>query len=1816
MNNLESEPEEGAGRVTLELLPEKSRKQYDMSYNRFIEWCKIKNIESDYSESVLLAYFEEKSKVWKSSTLWANYSMIKMCLNTKNNKDISKYYELIAFLKRSSVGYRPKKSKILTHEEIDEFICKAPDKEFLMLKVALIMGVFGALNREELCQMSLNNIQDLGTTLVVKIPNTKTNIPRTFTIVGEYLNFYRKYVALRPTNISHERLFIKYTSDKCFNQPVGINTFGKMPSKVAEFLELPDPSLYSGHCFRRTSASLLADSGDDLSIMKRLGGWKCSMVAEDHIEDSLENNGIIAYEILPTYSDDVSNSNLLPINSGKCVTSSAFTQGMSISNCNYYARDDRSMRKRSSDLDDTDDSRNFKWMKIDNSDSSESASKYETEYDYVIWDEEDETDKVKDKQEQERDSSTVCKETNKSEKEIEVAEEDNKIEDSDEIWIENEECKDKERDKEMGGDSKHIKACEGGKESNNGRDKFSIEQDKIERDRSQDSHVGNCSFKRVHEQVSLIEVKKVRISPEIEKKLSEKKRSNTEKLETENEVKNNTEKLQTENEKKQERNSTEKPRTEGEEEQEKNNAEKPQLQNEERQEKNSTEKPRTEGEEKQKKNSIEKLWTEGEEKQEKNSTEKPRSEGEEEQEKNNAEKPQLQNEERQEKNSTEKPRTEGEEKQKKNSTEKLWTEGEEKQEKNSTEKPRSEGEEEQEKNNAEKPQLQNEERQEKNSTEKPRTEGEEKQKKNSTEKLWTEGEEKQEKNSTEKPRSEGEEEQEKNNAEKPQLQNEERQEKNSTEKPRTKGEEKQKKNSTEKLWTEGEEKQEKNSTEKPRSEGEEEQEKNNAEKPQLQNEERQEKNSTEKPRTEGEEKQEKNSTEKLRTEGEEKQEKNSTEKLRTEGEEKQEKNSTEKLRTEGEEKQEAEMPPQAKSNLDLAIELVTKSITDEPIVIPEPPRKVNPMPFMRALHQNLLKKLSRNDLEEFVVQKLCEVVTERSHFGEMRQKCQYLELMLDQWRNKTKQLQKQLKNLEMVMKEYLNVARTKKERLIPARVTRCVGVQVHIGPMNLGMLRNRTFGGDNLRTPGQMRRRLNRVSSPVQQKSSQQLPQSQQQQQQQQSQPVSTLPQHQQVQQQQQQQKQQQQQQQPQKQQQQQQPQMQQQQQQPQKQQQQQPQMQQQQQQPQLPQKQQQQQQPQKQQQQQQPQMQQQQQQQQQLPQKQQQQQQPQMQQQQQQQQLPQKQQQQQQPQMQQQQQQQQLPQKQQQQQQPQMQQQQQQLAQKQQQQQPQKQQQQQQQLPQKQQQQQQPQKQQQQQLSQKQQQQQQQQQLPQKQHQQQQLQKQQQQQQQKQQQLQQQKQQQQQSSRQIQPVVRTPSSNLLTVQKVVTPTFTKNTATPTASSQSPVTRTPIATHVPPSQPAVKVGAPLTKTPLGRPSSSIGSAAIATGTTSTISTVNSTVVNTTNSSRIAAASQLNSRQLSKQPTTYPPNKSSSDLKVIDLTDEEDRAKAIVGLKRPIMPTPATVTTDLVSSSSVTTPLPISSSSGIQTGSIRVVQPHQLTGSTTTIIGSSAPTLATSRVAYFVPTTGGPVQQRQVVIASSASQVGFQARPRVMSVSSRQNQIPTLVFKNGTVVSIQQPSGTSSVNTAAILRPAPPVQAGQLKQVISPKSSGQPIRVSPSLSTTVGRMTTPTIANVNPVQGNQQHPAPLPNPPVYEPTNINWKCLPPKPELKISKSTNKQQKGIILSWNMQLTSEYEDIASYQLYAYKEGSAQPSTTLWRKVGDVKALPLPMACTLTQFMEGHKYHFSVRAVDVQRRVGPFSNPGNIVLTLETTRHHERIS
>jgi integrase len=116
-----------------------------------------------------------------------------------------------------------------------------------------------------LCALKFDDIQDCGDVLNVIIPDSKTNKERRFSIVNEGfgvdpIDLLRRYVALRPKN-SPLRFFLHYCKGKCSRQNVGINTFGAIPKKIATFLKLENPTSYTGHSFRRSSATLLVNAG-------------------------------------------------------------------------------------------------------------------------------------------------------------------------------------------------------------------------------------------------------------------------------------------------------------------------------------------------------------------------------------------------------------------------------------------------------------------------------------------------------------------------------------------------------------------------------------------------------------------------------------------------------------------------------------------------------------------------------------------------------------------------------------------------------------------------------------------------------------------------------------------------------------------------------------------------------------------------------------------------------------------------------------------------------------------------------------------------------------------------------------------------------------------------------------------------------------------------------------------------------------------------------------------------------------------------------------------------------------------------------------------------------------------------------------------------------------------------------------------------------------------------------------------------------------------------------------------------------------------
>lgn len=170
-----------------------------------------------------------------------------------------------------------------------------------MKKVVAIMGIAGACRKDELCKITINDITDKGNFVLVKIPDSKNHQQRSFSIVDNEnfrcLELFRKYVSLRPRNAENRRFFLRFYNGKCFNQPVGRNIFAKIPSEIAKYLNLPNAGKYTGHSFRRTSATLLANSGADVLQLKRAGGWKSSTVAESYVAESVANKIEVANKI-------------------------------------------------------------------------------------------------------------------------------------------------------------------------------------------------------------------------------------------------------------------------------------------------------------------------------------------------------------------------------------------------------------------------------------------------------------------------------------------------------------------------------------------------------------------------------------------------------------------------------------------------------------------------------------------------------------------------------------------------------------------------------------------------------------------------------------------------------------------------------------------------------------------------------------------------------------------------------------------------------------------------------------------------------------------------------------------------------------------------------------------------------------------------------------------------------------------------------------------------------------------------------------------------------------------------------------------------------------------------------------------------------------------------------------------------------------------------------------------------------------------------------------------------------------------------------
>lgn len=116
------------------LLPEKSKPLYEVAFKRFQDW-QTKQQVLTVDEKGLMDYFSQELGNKKPSTKWSVYSMLRTMIHLRMGVNIAGFVNLKSLLKRKSDGYCPKKSKILTKEQIFRFLKEADDSIYLCLKV-------------------------------------------------------------------------------------------------------------------------------------------------------------------------------------------------------------------------------------------------------------------------------------------------------------------------------------------------------------------------------------------------------------------------------------------------------------------------------------------------------------------------------------------------------------------------------------------------------------------------------------------------------------------------------------------------------------------------------------------------------------------------------------------------------------------------------------------------------------------------------------------------------------------------------------------------------------------------------------------------------------------------------------------------------------------------------------------------------------------------------------------------------------------------------------------------------------------------------------------------------------------------------------------------------------------------------------------------------------------------------------------------------------------------------------------------------------------------------------------------------------------------------------------------------------------------------------------------------------------------------------------------------------------------------------------------------------------------------------------------
>lgn len=227
----------------------------------------------------------------------------------KFGKKLQTYPRITHLLKSYEAGYVRKSASAFTKEQILSFLKSAPDTgEYLHIKAAIVIGFCGGLRCADLIKLDTSDFEFNDTTgmwITYRVSKLRgESITNKFIVPLEYCQYLERYDhRLDECGAAEGRAFKTYRVRKNSNtddngyytkQPMGIHQLSKFTVKVAEYLQLPNPSTYTGHSLRRSTANVMAEAGASTSLMKKHFNWKSESTSLKYVDNTTSGKVSIA----------------------------------------------------------------------------------------------------------------------------------------------------------------------------------------------------------------------------------------------------------------------------------------------------------------------------------------------------------------------------------------------------------------------------------------------------------------------------------------------------------------------------------------------------------------------------------------------------------------------------------------------------------------------------------------------------------------------------------------------------------------------------------------------------------------------------------------------------------------------------------------------------------------------------------------------------------------------------------------------------------------------------------------------------------------------------------------------------------------------------------------------------------------------------------------------------------------------------------------------------------------------------------------------------------------------------------------------------------------------------------------------------------------------------------------------------------------------------------------------------------------------------------------------------------------------------------